>query len=124
MAQPLGRYLNTPVERKWTINFWNFQKYFWIHLIALQDRHRGELQQWKVRLEEQQERNNTLVEVNKELRQQLDVATENSDKLLKDVNRLGDNWEKLNRELLEKEKVQWCPDLVYPNLVDCRDLVD
>ena len=56
-------------------------------------------------MEEQQERNNTLVEVNKELRQQLDVATENSDKLLKDVNRLGDNWEKLNRELLEKEKV-------------------
>ena len=46
-----------------------------------------------------------MVEVNKELRQQLDVATENSDKLLKDVNRLGDNWEKLNRELLEKEKV-------------------
>ena len=21
-------------------------------------------------------------------------------------------------------KVQWCPDLVYPDLVDCRDLVD
>ena len=20
--------------------------------------------------------------------------------------------------------VQWCPDLVYPDLVDCRDLVD
>ena len=69
-------------------------------------------------MEEQQERNNTLVEVNKELRQQLDVATENSDKLLKDVNRLGDNWEKLNRELLEKEKVfstSICLELmVYP----------
>ena len=69
-------------------------------------------------MEEQQERNNTLVEVNKELRQQLDVATENSDKLLKDVNRLGDNWEKLNRELLEKEKVlistSKAHGLVYP----------
>ena len=21
-------------------------------------------------------------------------------------------------------EVQWCPDLVYPDLVDCRDLVD
>ena len=21
-------------------------------------------------------------------------------------------------------KVQWCPDLVYPDLVDCRDIVD
>ena len=20
--------------------------------------------------------------------------------------------------------IQWCPDLVYPDLVDCRDLVD
>ena len=34
----------------------------------------------------------------------------------------------LNHHQLEAEKnielVQWCPDLVYPDLVDCRDLVD
>ena len=24
----------------------------------------------------------------------------------------------------EKNSIQWCPDLVYPDLVDCRDLVD
>ena len=26
--------------------------------------------------------------------------------------------------LNNKKKVQWCPDLVHPDLVDCRDLVD
>ena len=28
----------------------------------------------------------------------------------------------VNKSLLKL--VQWCPDLVYPDLVDCRDLVD
>ena len=26
--------------------------------------------------------------------------------------------------LLFFKQIQWCPDLVYPDLVDCRDLVD
>ena len=76
-----------------------------VHIVCEQERHFAELQQWQIKLEEQQERNNTLVEVNQELRKQLDVATENSDKLLQDVNRLSENWEQLNQELLEKEKV-------------------
>ena len=25
---------------------------------------------------------------------------------------------------LEVNVIQWCPDLVYPDLADCRDLVD
>ena len=42
--------------------------------------------------------------MNATLRAQLDAATNNGDKLLADVNKLTDNWDRLNDELLEKEK--------------------
>ena len=40
-----------------------------------------------------------------------------------------DVWGPLGRYVAEKQQIrkmniQWCPDLVYPDLVDCRDLVD
>ena len=42
--------------------------------------------------------------MNATLRAQLETATTNGDRLLADVNKLTDNWDKLNDELLEKEK--------------------
>ena len=38
------------------------------------------------------------------MRTELDNATQKGDKLLVDVNVLTENWEKLNEELLQKEK--------------------
>ena len=95
-----------------------------VRIVCKQDKHFHEVQQWQVRLEEQQERNNTLVEVNRELRKQLEIATENSDKLLQDVNRLSSNWDKLNEELLEKEKVIKRTLLIFmysPPIFVCRN---
>ena len=45
-----------------------------------------------------------MVAVNKELREQLEAATENSDKLLIDVNKLNENWEKLNKDFIRQRK--------------------
>ena len=58
-----------------------------------------------MKLEEQQEKSNTLSEVNGVLRDQLDKAVENNSSLVGDLKRLAGDWEKLNQELLER--VSW-----------------
>ena len=32
--------------------------------------------------------------------------------------------QKFDTDMVSFFRIQWCPDLVYPDLVDCRDLVD
>ena len=58
-----------------------------------------------MKLEEQQEKSNTLSEVNGVLRDQLDKAVENNSSLVGDLKRLAGDWEKLNQELLDR--VSW-----------------
>ena len=68
-----------------------------------EDRHNEEIKQWQVKLEEQEENNNTLVQVNASLRMQLESATRKGDKLLSEIDILTENWDKLNKELNEKQ---------------------
>ena len=56
----------------------------------------------QVKLEEQEEKSNTLGEVNSVLRDQLDKAAENNTNLVGDLKRLAGDWEKLNRELITR----------------------
>ena len=70
-----------------------------------EQRHNEDIKQWQVKLEEQQEKNNTLVQVNASLRMQLDSATRKGDKLLSEIDILTENWDKLNEELIEKQNV-------------------
>lgn len=65
----------------------------------------AEVRTLQVKLEEQQEKSNTLSEVNGVLRDQLDKAVENNSSLVGDLKRLAGDWEKLNQELLER--VSW-----------------
>ena len=71
----------------------------------IQDRHLAEVRTLQVKLEEQQEKSNTLSEVNGVLRDQLDKAVENNSSLVGDLKRLAGDWEKLNQELLDR--VSW-----------------
>ena len=70
-----------------------------------EQRHNEDIKQWQVKLEEQQEKNNTLVQVNASLRMQLDSATRKGDKLMSEIDILTENWDKLNEELIEKQNV-------------------
>ena len=65
----------------------------------------AEVRTLQVKLEEQQEKSNTLSEVNGVLRDQLDKAVENNSSLVGDLKRLAGDWEKLNQELLDR--VSW-----------------
>lgn len=68
-------------------------------LILFQERHFAEVKALQVRLEEQQEKNNTLVHVNTELREQLETAAKTNDQLSLDLQKLSAHWERLNSEL-------------------------
>ncbi len=57
---------------------------------------------FQVKLEEQEEKSNTLSEVNSVLRDQLDKAVDNNSNLIEDLKRLASDWEKLNRELVDR----------------------
>ena len=57
---------------------------------------------FQVKLEEQEEKSNTLSEVNSVLRDQLDKAVDNNSNLIEDLKRLAHDWEKLNRELVDR----------------------
>jgi rootletin len=65
---------------------------------------------FQVKLEEQEEKSNTLSEVNSVLRDQLDKAVDNNSNLIEDLKRLASDWEKLNRELVDRvSEVIFCP---------------
>ena len=51
-------------------------------LILFQDRHFAEVKALQVRLEEQQERNNTLAQVNSTLREQLNLSESTNERLV------------------------------------------
>jgi cell division protein FtsB len=71
-------------------------------LIHFQERHFAEVKALQVKLEEQQEMNNTLVQVNSVLRDQLESSSQTNQQLTKDVHRLTAQWELLNNELKDK----------------------
>ena len=56
----------------------------------------------QVKLEEQEEKSNTLGQVNSVLRDQLDKAGQNNAALVGDLKRLANDWDKLNRELIDR----------------------
>ena len=58
----------------------------------------------QVRLEEQQERNNTLIQVNSTLREQLEQSESTNHKLRIDLDVLSKQWGNLNEEWNEKQK--------------------
>ena len=80
-------------------------KFLTLRFRFIQDRHLAEVRTLQVKLEEQQEKSNTLSEVNGVLRDQLDKAVENNSSLVGDLKRLAGDWEKLNQELLDR--VSW-----------------
>ena len=55
-----------------------------------------------MKLEEQQEKSNTLSDVNSILRDQLDKAVSNNSNLVTDLKRLADDWERLNQDLVDR----------------------
>ena len=71
-------------------------------MFPLQDQHVAEVRMFQVKLEEQEEKSSTLSEVNSVLRDQLDKAVDNNSNLIEDLKRLASDWEKLNRELVDR----------------------
>lgn len=59
-----------------------------------------------MKLEEQEEKSNTLGQVNSVLRDQLDKAGQNNAALVGDLKRLANDWDKLNRELVHRVRNQ------------------
>lgn len=72
--------------------------------IWFQDRHFAEVKALQVRLEEQQERNNTLVQVNSTLRDQVEQSESTNQRLRLDLDQLSTQWGHLNQEWTDKQK--------------------
>ncbi len=67
-------------------------------LIQFQEKHFAEVKALQVKLEEQQEKNNTLVQVNKVLRGQLNTSEKSNESLVQDLQRLTSQWDQFKNK--------------------------
>ena len=98
-------------------------------LIWFQDRHFAEVKALQVRLEEQQERNNTLVQVNSTLRDQVEQSESTNQRLRLDLDQLSQQWGHLKQEWhndkQKKQELSGTPDTSHAKVTQLwTDVLD